>query len=138
MIPLSNTTNMSNVSSTCISFSSVHFIINVHGKLFKLMVSELKSQATVKSHHWYVEKDHNKTMFGKNIYGHSQTGVFFLQLLQILTNPDCCRHKNKIYTVTNYILLGYSFILELNSVFPSSIYTQYPIMTKQKQVFRNG
>ena len=37
-----------------------------------------------------------------------------------------------------HILLGYSIILKYNTLFfPSSIYTQYPIMTKQKQVFRN-
>lgn len=31
-------------SLTCVSFSSVNFIVNVHGKFFKLMVAQLKKK----------------------------------------------------------------------------------------------
>ena len=37
-----------------------------------------------------------------------------------------------------HVLLHYSLFLKcIQSLSPSSVYTQYPIMTKQKQVFRN-
>lgn len=95
--------------STCISFPAVHFIVNIHGELFKLVVTELefekaqKRAITQSSCDFFLRpKTQNDLLDPKGVKRASPTGASSWQLWQTPTDPGCFGGGKETFTLVSH------------------------------------